>query len=73
MLSTVSLEWSLQNAVIPLVSFGGWRQRMPGAADGQPAETTVCLDVAVAVSAELTRNLAKMKDLLKYCDFRRCF
>lgn len=46
---------------------------MPGAADGQPAETTVCLDVAVAVSAELTQNLAKMKDLLKYCDFRRCF
>ena len=46
---------------------------MPWTTDGQPVDMTVCLDVAVALSAELTHKLAKMKDLLKYQNFRHCF
>lgn len=46
---------------------------MPRAAGGRVVEITVCLDAAVAVSDELTQNLAKIEDLLKYWNFRHCF
>lgn len=46
---------------------------MPSNVHGQPVEKTVCLDVLVAVSAEMNQNLVKMKMVLKYWNFSHCF
>jgi len=43
---------------------------MPWTADGHPVEMTVCLDVAVAVSAELSQNLAKIRDFFRILEFQ---
>lgn len=46
---------------------------MPSNVHGQPVEKTVCLDVLVAVPAEMNQNLVKMKKVLKYWNFSHCF